>query len=172
MHRSGCRRGDGLGIRHLGNAEIRDLDLAVTGNNDILRLDITMNDPLLVCGAQSAGNLHGNIQCLADAELSLHLDIILEGDALNQFHYDKVDAVFVTYVIYTDNIRMGQSRRGLCLCPEFAHKIIIRAEFMFQDFDGHKTIESLVLRLVDIRHTARTDAFNNLVSVLQHTAWY
>ena len=52
----------------LRQAEIQDLRLAAIGDENVRRLDVTVNDALLVRRIQRIGNLYGQIQQFVDAQ--------------------------------------------------------------------------------------------------------
>ena len=52
-------------------AKIEDLHAAVVQDEDILRLQIPVHDPLVVRRGQSPGDLHCDLDCLADWQRSV-----------------------------------------------------------------------------------------------------
>ena len=119
----------GLGRHGPGNPEIRHLNLAVPGNNHILGLDIPVYDMLFMGSADSLCNLDGNADCLLALQMPLFLNVILKGNALNQFHDNIVQHILVHDVVNTDNIRMGQAGRCLGLHLKLAYKIFVKSKF-------------------------------------------
>ena len=95
-------------IRHLrlqiGYAEIGYLDGILPNDNDVLRLDIPVDDPLAVGMGKRAGDLHGKIQRLADIQRTVLPKILLECDAVQQLHHDILDVFRMTHVENTDYI--------------------------------------------------------------------
>ena len=63
MHRSDGRGGGSyrIGIGRLCDPEIRYFDHAVIGNQDILRLDIPLDNMMIMGMGKRRGNLQGNI---------------------------------------------------------------------------------------------------------------
>ncbi len=70
---AGCR---------LGNAEIRYLYLAILGNNNILRLNISVYNMVVVGGFNPHGNLNGDTDCLFNGETGFFLNIVFQGNSL------------------------------------------------------------------------------------------
>ncbi len=105
----GCRARD---------AEIRDLDLSVCGNDDILRLHIAVNDALVMGGRKAHADLNGDAGCLPDGELALLRDIFLQGDSLDKLHDNIVIALVLADVIDIDNVRICQPGCRLGLASE------------------------------------------------------
>ena len=54
-----------LGLRELGEPEIENLHAAVAGDEDVLRLQIAVDDPLLVRGGETVRDLDGVLDGLA-----------------------------------------------------------------------------------------------------------
>ena len=48
-------------LTELGKSEVENLYASIAGDEDILRLQIPMQDALVVGGRQAAGNLHGEV---------------------------------------------------------------------------------------------------------------
>ena len=57
---------DGVGGGRSGNTEIGHLHLALRGDDDVLWLDITMDDILVVSHLDSSCHLNGNADCLLE----------------------------------------------------------------------------------------------------------
>ena len=54
-----------LDLRELGEPEVENLHAAISGDEDVLRLQIAMNDPLLVRRRQTTRDLHRILNRLA-----------------------------------------------------------------------------------------------------------
>ena len=115
----------------LGNTEIRHLHLAFFGYDNILRLNIPVDNMVIVGRLNSHRHLDGNADCLLDRKPRLFLNIFLQRNAFHKLHDDIVDTAFFSYIIDIHNIRMHKSGRRLCLYPELRHKISILAKFLF-----------------------------------------
>ena len=115
-HDIGCDR---IAGRCLGNTKIHDLYLAISGDHNILRLDIAVDNMIVVGSFNTHGNLNGNTDRFLDGKPGFFLNILFECNALNQLHNDIVDAIFFSDIINTDNIWMHQSCCSLCLHTEF-----------------------------------------------------
>ena len=161
---------DRIAGRGLGYAKIRDLDLSFSGNDDILRLDISMDNVVSMRRFQS----HGDLQCdrhrLFVAQLSFFANIIFQRNAVHEFHDNIINALFLTDVIDIYDIGMHQACRSLRLHPEFGYKIRVFRKLLLQDLDRHITVQCVVLGFIYIRHTACADLFKDLIAVCdQHT---
>ena len=106
MNGTCCRCRHSCRIRHLRNTEVCHLHLAVTGHNNILGLDISVNNSILMGRTEAGSDLNRNIQCFSDIQLALHINIILQCNSLNQFHNNEINAVIFPNIIYIHNVRM------------------------------------------------------------------
>ena len=109
-HDIGRDRIAGGGLR---NTKIRHLYLAFLGNNDILRLDIPVDNVIVMCRLYSHGNLNGNAHRLLDGKSGLLLYIFFEGNSLHKFHDNVVILAFLAHIINIDDIGVHKSRRRL-----------------------------------------------------------
>ena len=73
-------------------------------------------------------------------------------------------SVFLTDIIYRNNIRMGKTCYRLRFCPEFCNKFGICTIFLLQHLNSNITIKAVVSCLIYIRHSACANFFNNFIS--------
>ena len=100
--------------------EIRHLYFSVFGNDDILRLDIPVNDMLIVRRLNSGHHLDRDTDRLFRGKLSFLLYIIFQRNTLHKFHDHIVKPAILPHIIDIDHIRMHQSCRRL----RFAQKLL------------------------------------------------
>ena len=87
-----------------GYAEIRDLDSGVGEKENILRLDVAVDYPLVVGVLKRFEYLYNEVESFLPVNYLLALDILFESNALNIFHYDvlqvftQADIVDLNYV--------------------------------------------------------------------------
>ena len=115
----------------LGNSEIRYLYLTFLGNNNILRLDIAVNNVIIVGSFYPHADLNGDTDGLFYRKSGFLLNVFFESDSLHQFHYNIVDSLFLSYIIHIHDIGMCQPCCCLCFNPEFRNKVGIFTEFLF-----------------------------------------
>ena len=65
--------GQPAGAREQGRAEVDDLEVPVTGDDDVLRLQVPVDDPVLVEVREGLGQLRPPLHCLRDRERQLVL---------------------------------------------------------------------------------------------------
>ena len=164
VHRPHHIGADGVGGRCPGDAEIRQLHLSVHGNDNVLRLYIPVNDVVFVCRLKAQGNLDGDAGGLPHGQFTLPCDIILQGNALYQFHDDIVNAIVLPYVIDIYHIGMSQPRGRLRLLAELRDEILIFAELRFHDLHCYETVQLMIAGLVHVGHAAAADPADDLIS--------
>ena len=120
--------------------------------------------------SDALGHLDSNADAFPDVKVPLLGDIFLQGDAFHQFHHNVVQFLFVHDIVDADDVRMIQSCRGLGFHLEFPDELLVLAEFFFQELDGHKTVQLVAARPVDLGHAAASDQFQDLIAVLEKYA--
>src|SRR5690606_18879503 len=74
----------------LRDTEVRHFDDIFAGNKDILRLDVSVNQPGAVRKADTAADLHGEIERSVDTERAIRLDDFFEVLPFDELHDDVV----------------------------------------------------------------------------------
>ena len=147
---------------HLREAEVGHVGLAIGVEQDVRRLQVAVNDPLLVQmfdGPSHGGHQpHGGV----DADWSL-LDPFGEALAGDVLHREEVLAVKLADVVDVDDVRVSQSGGGLGFGLKAADQLG-RSEVAGQDhLDGHRAVEPFLPGLVDDAHAAAADLADQLV---------
>jgi len=78
-----------IDLRQLGDPEVEDLRASVTHNEDVFRLEIPVDDPLLVRRRQPAGHLRTDLRRMDRTDFGT-----VQGRALEQLTHEKRDPVF------------------------------------------------------------------------------
>ena len=156
---------DGVGIGYPGNAKIRHLYLAFRGNDNILRLNVPMDDMLIVGCFNPPAHLDGNADCFLKGKLPLFFNIHFKGDALHIFHNNIMDGILAPYIINIYNIWMLQPSRGLGFRAELRYEIHVLGKFRLQYLYPYKTPQGMVLCLIDVRHSPGPYFPYNFISV-------
>ena len=77
VHRAHHIRTDRVAARRARDTEIRYFYFSLCGNNNILRLDVTVDDALAVRRLNASSHLNGNADCLLKRKLAFFLNICL-----------------------------------------------------------------------------------------------
>jgi hypothetical protein len=170
--RGGLRR-FGIGFSSRGgrrspidrDTEIEHLDVmrrvgVCASDQDVGGLQVTMDDPRGVSRGQSVGDLHSDVNQLADRSRRRHRRTV------DEFH----DQVIRSDVIQVTHVRVVQRRNASRFTLESAAKVLR------DELDGDWPVETRVARLVDLAHAARADERNDFVgaearSGSQHACW-
>ena len=153
---------DRAGLRHLrgaaaGDAEVRDLRVAVVVHDHVVRLEVAVDDPALVGEAGGAQDLNPEVDRLLLRQWRLGREDVLERAALQVLHRDVVGALVLAAVEDRDHVRVLQAGRRRRLAPEALHELLVLGEAAMQDLQGHLAAEVRVLGAVDVGHAAGAD---------------
>ena len=144
MNRAHHIRGDRVTGCRLSDTKIRDLNLSLTGNDDVLGLNIPVNDVVAVRRLQSHGDLQRDRNRLFVAETASLRDIALERDPVHELHDNIINPFFLADVIDVYDIGMHKTRCSLCLYAEFRDKIRVLRELLLEHLDRHIAVQCVV----------------------------
>ena len=110
-------------IERLGNAEIDDLGNGrsfVHGHQHVRRLEIAMDDPLLMCVLNRLANFDEQLQAIPRRQVAT-IAVFGDRNALDQLHDEERPSVFCRAgVEYASDLRMVHQRQRLPLGLEGA----------------------------------------------------
>ena len=112
------------------NAEIGDLDSTVFEKHYVLRLDVAVNDALVMSVLKRAENLRCKMHGLLPRYNALLLNILLERDALDILHDYILELVAVADIINLDYVRMRKHSYRLGLILESAAELLACKELI------------------------------------------
>lgn len=131
-------------------------------------LDIPVDNPPAVGVGEGLHDLSDEVQCLPPGQLaSLLLHILLEGDAVDELHNDVIQLRGVGHIVDRHDVGMGEHGDGLGLIVEPAAELSVLSQLLLENLHRHQPVEAVIPPLVDHGHTARPDALNNLISVVE-----
>ncbi len=142
--------------------EIENLASAVAREKEVLRLQIAVDDPFVVSRGQRSRDLDPQTCGLGDGERTARQGLV-KALSLEELRDQIGDAALVPDVVYRENVRMVQSRSGPCFELETPGALGIGSELSREDFDGDFSTEPAVTGPVNLAHSTRTDARNQLV---------
>ena len=93
-----------------------------------------------MCRGKTHTYLNGDTCCLAHGKLTLLSDIILQGNAFNEFHNYIIIALILTDIEYINDVRICKTGCGLSFATELGNKSSILAEFRLHNFNGYESI--------------------------------
>ena len=136
-----------------------------------MRLDIPVDDAHAVGVLQGFGNLHSEVEGLFPVEYTLLGHVLLQGNTLNQFHNDIIRHHRGRHIVDIHNIGMAEHSNSLAFRMEATAEILILQIVILQDLDGHQPVQPVATGLIHHGHTAGTNNLQNLISVIQQTAY-
>jgi hypothetical protein len=150
---AGAGIGDG---GQLGETEIENLWVSTLSDEDIRRLDISVNDAFGVRRIERVGNLYAVCQQRLKIEWTA-LDAMLQGRAIQVFHRDKSFAVLLANIVNGADVGMVQGRGRLRFPLKSRQHLRVRGHIVGQEFQGDEPPQARILRLVDDSHAAAAE---------------
>ena len=140
----------------LGQAEVEDLHEAVLGDHHVFRLQIAMDDSLLVRGGEAVGDLRGDVQ---DAAVRRRPAAQQRPQvrSLDMLHDDVRRAAVGADFMDGDDVGMIERRRRAGLAGEARQALPVAGETLRKDFDGHRAAQRRIARVVDFSHATRPE---------------
>ena len=157
-----------LGGERTGDPEVGDLHLAAAVQEDVLRLDVAVDEALLVREVEAVGDRDRELDRSGRGQRALaggELLQVLAGDVLED---DERPALVLAAVDHGDDVRMGKPCDELRLPPEAGDDVGVGSEPFVQDLDGDGWLKDPVVRAEHARHAAGADELFELVAVHDH----
>src|SRR5262249_42316282 len=149
--------------------EIEDLHPPVVHDEQVLRLQVTMDDAFGMRGGQSLGDLPRVIDSLSRSDCALFYQFA-QLLAFEQFGDDIGRAFMRADVVNREDVRVVERRGGAGFLLEAAQAIRIPGELGGQQLDGDLATESRVFGQIDLAHPACAELRYNLI-VVEAWAW-
>ena len=131
-------------------------------DEDIARLDVTVNDAFGMSCIQGVGHLD------RQAQQDFRLDrpagnAMLQGHAIQKFHGDEGIAGVFADVVNSADIGMIKCGRRLSLALKAVQGLGIAGDFIRKELQSHEPVQPRVFRFVDDAHPATTELFDDAV---------
>ena len=140
----------------LCQAEVENLDAAVAGDEQVLRLQVAMDDPFRVRRGQTCGDLPRVLNRLAQGSAP-SLELRAQLLAFQQFGDDERRAIVRADVVNGQDVRMIERRGRARFLLEAAQPVSVFGERGGQNLDCDFAVEARVTRAVDFAHPARAE---------------
>src|SRR5437660_2373185 len=140
----------------LRQTKIKNLDAAISHDEEIIRLEIAVYDALLMRGRETFGDLQRIFDRLALRQ-SCATHSLTQRLAFEQFRDHVGGAVEGIDIIDRENIGMIESPRGLCFLFEPPQSIGVCGKICRKNFDRHVALKLWIVSAVDFAHAARAD---------------
>ena len=145
--------------RQLGEAEVEDLDPAVVRDEDVVRLEVAVNDPLVVSSGEATSDLERVVEGLATEGSAL--EAYPQGVALEQLRDDVGRAVVRADIVDGEDVGWsGRRRRGPLL---EAAELLAIGDLLGENLDRDFALQAGVAGAVDLAHPPRAEQPHGLV---------
>jgi hypothetical protein len=121
---------------------------------DVRRLDVAMDQPRLMRGAQSLGNFLADAHDLIDGQPLRFLPVSIERLALQEGHGNEGNAVVLADFVDRANEIACDTGGGTGFAQEALAILRVAGNLRLHDLQGDAALEVDVLRLVDHAHAA------------------
>ena len=135
-------------LGHDGDAKIAEQDLLLAAQQEVFRLDITMDELLVVSILQGGGNLLHIRNENFDRHLCPTWMMLAQGSIGRVFHDQKRDSTIDTEVQHSHNIGMDEMRDSASLAAKVVDAVIDQVSS--QQLDGGLSVEMNMLTEIDI----------------------
>ncbi len=156
----------GRGIRRflaeLRDTEVEQLGLPSFRDEDVRRLDVSVNDALGVRGIERVGELAANVQDLLKRQ-GMPMDAAAKRFALEQLHRDEVPALVHADVVDRADVRVIERRRDSCFPQEPLDVLRRHAVALGQELQRDVPAKPRVLGLIDDAHPAGTELADDAI---------
>ncbi len=151
----------------LGQSQVQELHLAAAGEHQVGRLDVAMHQLMFVGMLEPQGrladDLAGRSHSQGTARRRANADELLQIDAVDELHHQKLDAAGLARVVSPHDVRMIQPSDRLHLAAEAGDRLIVVQITMGKDFQGHRLVEEDLPSLVDDTHAAAAQFLQQFV---------
>ena len=158
-----------LGLQGFRETEVEHLDLAFRRDLDIGRLQIAMNNALLVCRFNRVCNLQRKPDGLGHSKRAT-LDHVGQRVALDQFENEEPHPGRDLQAVDRSDVRMIQRREDLGFPFKACQSIGIVGKLAGQRLDSHVAPEARIGRTPHLAHAAFSEKDTNLVAPESRTA--
>lgn len=140
-----------------GEAEVGDGDSIDTIlQKNIGGLDVSMHQPLIMCGGQPCGNLLSNSNDFIGRQRAQSIQSPLQRFASQIGHHEKRQGAVVRDSVNHNHVRMKHRRCRSCFSRKAATSSSAAGQTRGQNFDRHGSIQRTIESLQDNSHSAGT----------------
>jgi len=144
--------------------------VAIAEDEDVARLDVAMDDPVLVGIVKPVAHLLHEQELVLEEERPALGDHLLELLALEELHHDEQVPVHFGEVVDGDDVGVAQPRTGLGLPEEARAQLVGDLDVARDDLERDHAVEDRVVRLENRAHAPAPDALEDpvLADLLRH----
>ena len=150
-------------LQGLRQPEVQHLDSAVVAHLDVRRLEIAMDDALLVRRLERLGDLVGDWQRLVERNRATR-DALRQIVALDQFHHERaVTPPALLQAVDCSDVRMVQRGEDFRFALEARKPLGVTSDRRRQDLDRDLALQLRVGRPIHLAHAAGADRGGDFV---------
>ena len=144
--------------------------MALGGERDVGRLQVTMDDAAIVRSLQGVGDLPRDRQRVTNGERT-GCQPIGEGTSLHQLHDQELRTLLIFQTIERCDVWMGQTREDLRLAAKPRDAFGIGNRRRWERLDGNVAAEARVAGAIYLTHPARAKRRDDLVRTEAMSGW-
>ena len=156
------------GLDPLRQAEVEDLEVAVSRNEEVLGLQIPVDDALLMGSGESLRDLQRIVHGLLLRNRA-RVELSAQRLAFQKLHDGVGDSVLVSEVVDREDVLVGKRRDRLRLALEPRERVGIGRDGLREDLDRDVPVQLPVPRPVHLPHPARAERREDLVGTESST---
>ena len=165
----GSARGRQPGVApHRGDTEVDEVREIGLGDDDVVRLDIAMQQPLGMCGIQRGADLTDDGHRPRRFHRPVR-DHLVEGLPVHEPHVDVEPAVDLPPVVDGNDVRFLENGRRMGLTLKPLPKRVVVGERVGEDLERDSPVLVGVVRLVHLTHPALAEQADDVVLAERRT---
>ena len=163
------------GSQRFGNSEIAEIDVVVTIEQDVRRLDVAMNEALAVNEIERPSNRFEPAPQVIEihwqsASIGPAAGPVEEASAGKKLHDGKTDTLLLINVEHADDVGMRKPHERLHFEQEPPAEIVDSLQGGLRRFDHHVALEVVVPGAVDDAHPTFTEFRRDLIATTTQCA--
>jgi hypothetical protein len=135
--------------------------MAVSGDEEILRLQIAMDDALAVRCRETPGNLQSVVDGILLPDRT-GVEFPAQCFPLEKLHHCVGDAVLASEIVNREDVLMGQRSDRFRFALEAGQRVGVGCNGLREDLNRHVPVEFPIARAVDLTHTAGAERRDDL----------
>ena len=136
----------------MGDPEVGHLRPAVAVEQHVLRLDVAVDEPLIVREREPARDLQRELDRLARAQRPFLGHQLLQVHPVDVLEDDELPPLLLAPVDHRDDVRMGKLRNGARFPAKAFYIVVVPSELLVQDLQRDGPLEQAVASAIDARH--------------------
>ena len=159
-----------VGLDRAGQSEVRHLDPAVVGDQDVLGLDVPVHEAGGVGGGEGLEHGVEEHERLLGRERAVLPQDVAQRPARDVLHREVDQAVVLALVVHRDDMAVGEPGGGARLALEARDEGLVVRQVRVHDLEGDDAVQAQVEGLVDGRHAAAGEQGDDAVPAVDGPA--